>query len=172
MKLFKRDVKLIKFLLMAWFVIVQTSCVTAQQHISLENIESKPYSGVINDKLEFMLISDSDKFHEIYRRIHSLQLPRSSPPEVDFATYHILIAFMGRKSTAGYAIGFRAAVVQGKNEIQVQVMLKSPQRGAVLAQVTTNPYALAKIAKGNYASVKFVNDESEVLDVVNVSRAI
>lgn len=168
MKLFRHKFKPIQLLIFVWFVPGLINCVNTQQQLGLEKIESKPYSGIVSDDLEFMVISDKDKFHEIYKQIRSVELPRPSPPPVDFNSYRVLIAFMGRKSTAGYSIDFYNVVLQGNNEIKVKVILNSPQRGAVLAQVTTSPYAIAKVAKGNYESAKFVDEEKKVLRVVKV----
>lgn len=172
MKSLKHNFTWLQTLLFACLVFGPMSCANTQQQISLEQIESKPYSGVVKDKLELVVISDSDKFREIYSKIRSLDLAKPSPPEIDFEQYRILIAFMGRKPTAGYYIDFHPAVLQRDNEIEVKVTLHAPQRGAELAQVITNPYAIAKIAIGSYESAKFVDGENEVIGVVKINQGI
>ena len=133
---------LIQIFVCIWLTFIHTGCVKAQHQLRLNIIESKTYSGKIEKHLHFIVISDGKSFIETYRRMHSLELPQPQPPDIDFDTHRILVAFMGQKPTSGYTISFDDVVVPLESMIEVKVRLARPPRDAILAQVMTNPYVM------------------------------
>jgi len=147
---------------------VQANSGQLPHHFQLRLLESQIHSGIAKPHLQFMVISDRSHFVEIYTNLHAETLPKPSLPEVDFATQRVLVAFMGQKSTAGYAIQFEEIIVQRDDNIEVTVRRRIPPPGAILAQIVTNPYVMAVVDKGAYTQVKFVNEDGHVLDVLDV----
>ncbi|MDA2918523.1 protease complex subunit PrcB family protein [Desulfobacterota bacterium AH_259_B03_O07] len=146
----------------------QFGCVESAHQLDLKLIESGAFSGITNGDLQFMVISEKDKFTEVYSKIRSLELPRPPIPEINFDKYRVLVALMGQKSTAGYGISFDNLVLQRDNEIEIKVIFNLPPPDSVLATVVTRPYVIASIGKGSYERVKFVNEEGEILNLLDV----
>ena len=168
MKFLSFNPALIQAFVCIWITFIHTDCVKAQHQLRLNIIENKVHSGKIEKYLRFIIISDHKIFIETYRRMHSLELPQPKPPEIDFDTHRVLVAFMGQKPTSGYTISFDDVVVLLESMIEVKVRLARPPRDAILAQVMTNPYVMAIIEKGSYTRVKFVNEAGEVLAVLTL----
>ncbi|MBI4641162.1 MAG: protease complex subunit PrcB family protein, partial [Candidatus Tectomicrobia bacterium] len=100
---------------------------------------------------------------KVYSKIRSLEFPKPVPPEIDFDKNRVVIAFMGERSTAGYAMTFNQLVLQRGHEIEIKVLLNFPPPDAILAQVVTNPYVIAIVEQGGYNTVKFVTEEGKIL---------
>ena len=161
---------LTEILICICLVCSQVGCVESTHQLDLKVIESGAFSGITNRDIQFMIISEKDNFNDVYNKIRSLELPRPSVPEIDFDQYHVLVALMGQKPTAGYSIYFDNLVLDRDNEIEVKVKFNIPPSDAVLATVVTRPYAIAIIKKGNYKKIKFVNEEGKNLKVLEVSK--
>jgi hypothetical protein len=151
-----------------WFAAVPAGFSQSLHRLNVRLLESQIHSGVTESHLRFLVISEQHRFLEVYNKIHAVTLQKPVLPEVDFATQRVLVAFMGQKSTAGYAIQFAETALQRQTLIEVTVRLSTPSQDAVLAQVMTSPYALAVIASGTYTQVKFVTEAGQVLEVLDV----
>ncbi len=66
---------------------------------------------------------------------------------IDLTQEFVIAALTGSKPTAGYAVEV-SGILQGGAEVTVQVELKQPQPGAVLAQVVTSPYDVVRVRRG------------------------
>jgi hypothetical protein len=147
---------------------MQTACVQPGRRLRLTTIEADANAGKVGKRLRFLVISQQDTFVKVYRQIGSLRLPRATPPVIDFERYRVLIAFMGQKSTAGYGIGFGKTVVQRGETIEVIVLSATPPPGAILAQIVTNPYAIAIIERDRYATVTFIDESGAAIEKVEM----
>ena len=149
------------------YVTVHTVCAQATRYLPVTTLESGVNSGRIETALRFLVISQLEAFDEFYGQIASLRLPKPPTPVVDFATHRVVVALMGRKPTAGYGIRFSESAQQQDRTIEVQVLRISPAEGAILAQVVTNPYVIAVVARDSYAKVTFVDESGAVLACID-----
>jgi hypothetical protein len=137
-------------------------------HLALRVLESQVQSGIDEPQLQFMVISDQAHFTALYHDLHQMTLPRPAVPDVDLTSRYVLVAFMGQKSTAGYAIRFGEKVVKRHEAIEVTVYQDTPTEGAMLAQMMTSPYVMATVDRDAYTQVRFVDEEGHVLDEIGV----
>lgn len=152
-----------------WFVSVHAGCQLPIKQVTLRLLESQMHAGVSDRQGQFLVISERTRFVEVYTRLHTTSLQKPSLPAVDFATQRVLVALMGQRSTAGYAIQFDERIVQRDGIIEVTVRFHTPPKEAMVAQVMTSPYALAVVDRGPYTRVHFVNEAGETLKVLDVS---
>ena len=149
-------------------VTVHTACTQAVRSLSVTTIGSGISSGKIETGLRFLVISEPEAFDELYGQIASLTLPKPTTPAVDFAKYRVLVAFMGEKPTAGYGIRFAESARQRAQTIEVQILRTMPPKDAIVAQVVTNPYVVAMVARNHYTEVVFVDEPGAVLASIDV----
>ena len=138
--------------------VVCTACGQATQPLPLTTLEAGGISGKFEKGLRFLVISRSRAFAELYEQIASLILPTPPTPAVDFTKYYMLVAFMGKKPTAGYSIRFAETARRLGPTVEVTVLRSTPVKDAILAQVVTNPYVIAVVAKDNYTKITFVDE--------------
>lgn len=149
-------------------VAMQVACIQATRPLPVTTLEAADDAGIFEKGLRFLVLSQSETFAALYSQIASLRLPAPAPPVIDFTTHRALVAFMGQKPTAGYGIHFAAMAQQQGRTIEVQVLRSAPASDALLAQVVTNPYAIAIVAKDRYTEVAFVDESETVLTRVDV----
>ncbi|HEX2182190.1 MAG TPA: protease complex subunit PrcB family protein [Rubrobacteraceae bacterium] len=84
-------------------------------------------------------------------------------PDQGSGTY--LAAYWGEKPTGGYSMSVRSARLEG-DAVTVRLSLKEPQRGAILTQALTYPYAVAVIREldPEGKDFSFVDEEGRELD--------
>lgn len=151
------------------YITAHTACTQAVQSLSVTTVESGLISGKIETGLRFLVISEPEAFGELYGQIASLTLPKPTIPAVDFAKYRVVVAFMGEKPTAGYGIRFAESARQrAQTTIEVQILRTMPPKDAILAQVVTNPYVVAMVARNHYTEVVFVDELGAMLASVDV----
>lgn len=144
-------------------VAVHAVCAQATRRLSVTTLEAGVNSGRTGTESRFLIISKPEVFDEFHGQTASLRLPRPPTPVVDFATHRIVVAVMGEKPTAGYGIRFAESAQRQDRTIEVHVLRTSPAQGAALAQVVTNPYVIAIVARDGYTSVTFVDESGAVL---------
>ena len=147
---------------------VQACAKQSSSPLALRVLESRVHSSMHEPRLKFLAISDRDRFTALYHSLHQMTLPMPALPDVDFASQHVLVAFMGQKSTAGYAIRFGDKVVKRDETLEVTVHQDTPSEGALLAQMTTSPYVMAAVDQGAYTQVRFIDAEGDTLDEISV----
>ena len=148
-------------------VTVHAGCAQATQRLPVTTLEAGIDSGRAETELRFLVISQPEAFDEVYGRIASLRLPRPATPAVDFATHRVVVALMGTKPTAGYGIRFSESARQQDRTVAIQVLRVSPTEDAILAQIVTNPYVIAVIARDGYTKITFVGESGVVLASVD-----
>ena len=142
---------------------IQSSCAKSPAPLSLKIIERSASSGIVKPTLQFMAISDEPRFLAFYKKLHAINIPAPAPPPIDFERHHVLIAFMGQRSSAGYAISFDETPIKPAQDIEIKVLMQVPPTGAITAQVLTHPYVLATVARGAYRRVTFVDQDGKRL---------
>lgn len=143
--------------------LLHTACGQATQPLLITALEAGGNSGRFEKGLRFLVVSRAEAFAALYGQIASLTLPKPPTPAVDFTKYRVLAAFMGEKSTAGYSIRFAESARRLGRRVEVPVLESIPAKDAILAQVVTNPYVIAIIARDNYTEVTFVDEMGVVL---------
>lgn len=143
--------------------LLHTACGQATQLLPITTLETGDNSGKFVENLQFLVISESGAFAELYGQIASLILPKPPPPVIDFTRHHVLVAFMGVRPTAGYSIRFAESARRLSRTVEVPVLQSVPEKDAILAQVVTNPYVIAVIARDNYTEVTFIDEMGAVL---------
>jgi hypothetical protein len=119
-------------------------------------------------------ITDEKGFVSALNMINGLKLGGSavSAPGVDFGHYGVLLVRMGRKPTSGYGIELASKEVDVQNQTAVvKVRWIEPARGAILAQMITNPCLMIKIAKGSYTSIRVVDQNGIVRAETKMERS-
>ena len=128
--------------------------------VALAPLESGAQSGVT--ERSFRVVVDENAFRELHASVHSLRMPPPRPPEVDFAANVVLVAFLGRRSTGGYGIGFGEASVE-HGVARATVVKWSPSPGAILTQAITTSYAMATLPRDGIEVVELVDDGGAIL---------
>lgn len=140
-----------------------TACSQEARPLPITTLEAGGNSGRFEKGLRLLVVSRAERFATLYGQIASLTLPKPPTPAVDFRKYHVLVAFMGKKSTAGYRIRFAESARRLDRAIEVPVLQSIPAQDAILAQVVTNPYVIAIIARDGYTKVTFVDEKGVLL---------
>ncbi len=144
------------------------ACSKQPVQLELKVVERAVQSGQAESILRLMVISTESKFAEIYRQIHAASFQKPSPPVIDFDQQHVLLAFMGQKSTAGYEIDFASSARQLDETLEVTVDLHTLSPTAVAAQIITSPYVLAVVEQGSYRIVRFIDKQNNSLAEIDV----
>ena len=152
----------------AGYIAVHTACTQVLRSLSVTTVESGISSGKFETGLRFLVISQPEAFDKLYGQIASLTLPKPETPVVDFTKYRVVVALMGEKPTTGYGIRFVESARRRAQTIEVQILRTIPPKDAILAQVVTNPYVIAMVARNHYTEVVFVDKSGNVLAIVDV----
>ena len=132
----------------------------AGEPVTLAPLESGGQSGVVDRS--FRVVADENAFRELHASVHALRLPPRRPPDVDFEAHVVLVAFLGRRSTGGYGMGFGEARVEG-GLVRATVIERSPPEGAILTQAITTPYAMATLPRDGIEAVELLDGNGTVL---------
>jgi hypothetical protein len=106
--------------------------------VAFQTIDKGTQSGV--QSAREAIIRDAPEWAALWQE-HAPARPR---PEVNFAHEMIVGVFLGRRSTAGYAVEI-VGIEQTADGLVVHYRETSPARGAVTAQVLTSPYHLVAV---------------------------
>ena len=84
---------------------------------------------------------------EEWARLWSGQsLDATTPPAVDFSKEMVVAVYLGSRPTAGYSVDI-ASVGEEGGKIVVKYRETKPQRGMMLAQIITSPFAVVAVPK-------------------------
>ena len=89
-------------------------------------------------------IRDEGSWTKFWLELTSVRVPPDDPPAVDFTSQMVLVAAMGRRSTAGYRISIEG-VYESEGRLFVDVVEVAPGVGCMLAQMVTAPVTAALI---------------------------
>ena len=93
------------------------------------------------------------------------------PEKIDFSKEGMLIVWMGLKPTGGHALQTVAdqAAIENRSAI-VPIRRITPEQGAMLTQVITQPYLMLRVGKGDFDSIAIVDPDGPSRIVVPVCR--
>ncbi len=133
---------------------LMTMGTTAPQENGLRTLAKGHQSGVT--KSGERVVRTQAVWEKLWAEHVSIQEPKPPAPKVDFAREMVLVAAMGRKPTAGYAIEITGVKRQGKTLV-VSVRHSAPPPGAIALQVITNPVHFIAVPRSD-AALKYVTD--------------
>ena len=131
----------------------------------VQTVEAGSFSG---PDRAFLVIEDETKLRRIHRDVHAHTSLPPPLPMFDFEHDLALLAFMGQRSTAGYAIEFDSPAQVRGGVAYVRVVEQTPPPGAALATVITSPYVMARLRRGEFGAVKFIDSEDVPLAHVDL----
>jgi len=73
--------------------------------------------------------------------------------KIDFATEYLLLVGMGQKPTSGYGVTLADSRIRD-GQLEVDVSVRNPSKGAMLAQVLTTPCAVIAVSDEGWRSLK------------------
>ena len=149
------------FLLLFCLPMVPTACAADRAELAVAPIELGALSHEENQT--FLVLSSEDEFAAVYQAIHSGRIPSKQPPSVDFENSFVLVAFMGLRTSTGYAISFAEGAVISDGVAHVIAIQDSPPPGAIVGTAMTSPYAMAQIGRGDFGALVFLDEDREVL---------
>lgn len=103
------------------------------------------------------VVRDEQSWLEFWGALTAVLSPAPEPPTVDFTRDMVIIAAMGRRSTAGYAVSVEG-VYTSDGALYVDVLERSPGVGCLSAQVITAPVTAVRV-RVHGGPVRFVTRE-------------
>ena len=135
----------------------------ATETVPLTVIGSGPVADTADLQPGALWIRDRNQLQALMNRLPGgklIQRRADGLADIDFAAADLLLVWMGRKRTGGYALDAAAdqAVIENRSAI-VPVRRIEPPQGAVVAQMITNPYLLLRIGEGAFDTITIVDPD-------------
>jgi hypothetical protein len=94
--------------------------------------------------------------------------------EIDFSADGVLLIWMGKKQSGGYALNLLSDRADIENRtVRVSVGWIKPHKGAIVTQMITNPYLIIRLARGAYDTITVVDADGRdkvVVDAISGSK--
>jgi hypothetical protein len=152
--------------ILAWTVLLSTAA-CAVHSVPYVVLENGIDSGLPSKGPHFDVITDSVRFQNAFRILHSNQLPAPVPPQVEFEHSLVILASLEHQPTAGYHLRIKR-VSQSQRTLQVELLIERPDPGRVLPAVVTRPYIMIRVQKNAFDTVQFVGEQHTVLQTVSL----
>jgi hypothetical protein len=92
-------------------------------------------------------VLDDASWQQVWSDHTSNVIPAPQLPTVDFATESVVVAWMGYRTTGGYAIAVDSVVLTWKGDAEITLLSTAPAPGSITTQVITNPVDMVKVPK-------------------------
>jgi hypothetical protein len=112
--------------------------------LELQRVESGISSGI--SQLRTSAIQDSAAWNELWKEHTSTISPAPKAPSIDFKKQTALAVFAGNKNTGGYKVTIQK-VERTKDGVRVTVVLVSPGKGDMTAEMITQPFDIVSVEK-------------------------
>ncbi len=132
------------------------ACPPPPDPLPLRPVAQGYHSGI--DQPEQRVIRAAAEWSKLWVR-HTATSSDKTPPKVDFTKEMVLAAFLGQRSTGGYAVQITDARVAGR-KLLVTVQEKRPGRGELRAQLVTSPFCAVAV-KASQLPVEWKVTETE-----------
>ena len=136
--------------------------------IFAEEVRSIQAGSLSRPDRAFLVLEDEASLRRIHRELHASATVPPAFPVIDFDPDLVLLAFMGQRSTAGYAVSFDSHALVNSRVAHVRVIEQTPPSDVMLASVITSPYVLAALGRGEFDAVQFVDAEDRCLALVDL----
>lgn len=128
--------------------------------VSSNAVSSAPVQGIVNNKINFEVVSEKDTPETLIEMINKNKEKRGFLYIVDDSTGYIYIAVMsGTKPTGGYSVEV-TGVEDNEGRTNVFVKELSPSKEAMVTQDITYPYTIVR-AKGITPNISVKNLQEE-----------
>ena len=132
-----------KLITLTCFLVLMVSCnakkeaTTADPNAGFDVLKKEANGGKDNPGHE--TIKSQEKLAALYKELNVEEVP-----QIDFATFNVVVLYMGQKNTGGFSIDV-ANVGISDNTAYIKKIETSPEDMATMA--LTNPYVIVKIPK-------------------------
>jgi PrcB C-terminal len=92
------------------------------------------------------VVRDRRSWARVWRRLKSGELPRQTPPSVDFSRRMLIVVTQGRQPSGGYSVRIRAIADNG-TRLVVDAREYEPARHCITPQVVTAPYHVVRVRR-------------------------
>lgn len=107
-------------------------------------------------KAERVTAQTQEEWTALWKR-HAGEAAAADAPKVDWSKEMVLGAFLGSRTTGGYAVQI-AGVKEQAGKLVVQVETRSPKPGGFVTQAITSPFHLAAVPKSSLPVTWSVNE--------------
>jgi len=105
-----------------------------------------------------MVIRDDQAWQDFWNAMTSVIVPAPEPPTIDFSQDMVVVAAMGRRTSAGFNITIEG-VYESDGELYVDVHERSPGADCITAQVLTAPVTGVRVP-AHPGNVQFLERQS------------
>lgn len=153
-----------------WFsatIALAVLSITACQGQKLESNDSPSKEGDLANVTLALVVNHSfcQTTNAGMRQLHNIQevkavLAQQKPEHYDFRKYDYVLTSAGSRSTLGYSFNITAKQVQIDTKTQsvdLPILLTSPPKGRMQAQVMSQPCAIIEISKSNAKLLRFAS---------------
>jgi len=143
---------------------------TMHTAVPMAVIAGGPVAGGADTIPGGLWITNREQLDDLTKRMFESSRIRSQGaglPDIDFSTEGVLVVWMGRKTSGGYALELMAQQAEIENRTaRVPVRWIEPRPGAVVTQMMTNPYLMIRLARGGYDTITIFDPDSAIQMVV------
>lgn len=123
----------------------------------VKTIEKGAFSG-IQQPLQ-VVVTNKTQWAELWEKHTAKKLPKSPPPEINFAKESVIVVTAGRKNTGGYSVEI-SDVRRSGVKTEVLVSSQQPKPGGFNIQALTAPFHFVEVPKIE-GETKFTTVESK-----------
>jgi hypothetical protein len=109
-------------------------------------------------------LSDQKQLDALMDRLFKgTRIPSQVGPDIDFSAEGVLVVWMGRKTSGGYALELAADRAEIEDHTaRVPVRWIEPAKGAMVTQIMTDPYLMVRLAKGGYDKIVVIDADGAI----------
>lgn len=126
------------------------SCDSSKQTVTASTAANPKWEVVLQkahggpEDAKFIIAQEPSIVADFYKELNTTISPAYAVPEIDYSKEQLLLLCMGQKHTGGYAIEVTDMVKEG-NTLTVLVKETTPEPGAMVTSVLTNPFCIVKM---------------------------
>jgi hypothetical protein len=110
-------------------------------------------------------IASQEQFAALFQAAQAQMISPAppQPPAVDFSQYGVLLVSMGQQRSGGYAIKpAREELIITNGSAELAIHWQEPGPGMMVIQVITHPCIFIKVPRGNYQTLRIVDQDNKV----------
>jgi len=108
-------------------------------------------------------IQTRDELSSWWQRIHQLQLPQPTLPNLNVSANALILIYMGQKNSGGYALALDNKPLQRQENVaSVYLKWKQPQAGMLQTQMLSSPCLLIQLPASKFQQVNIVDQDGKI----------
>lgn len=108
-------------------------------------------------------IATQDELSSWWQRIHQLQLPQPTLPNLNISANALILIYMGQKTSGGYALSLANKPVKRQDDVaSVHLEWKQPQAGMLQTQMLSSPCILLQLPASKIQQVNIVDQDDKI----------